>query len=122
MIIVPELARIEETFHDLPARICSRIRSPRGDLSSIHEELEKVPLAIGRGPFLDVVSNPETRPCKSVSKASKHRAGRQEVYQERTECRRRQRTLSQGDDLLCCLTQRKEESSQGSVARRVICK
>jgi hypothetical protein len=61
MFVVPVLARFEQAFHDLPTGMRSRVRAPCRNLSSIHAQLEVVPLRMCRRRFVEAVSNPETR-------------------------------------------------------------
>jgi hypothetical protein len=37
VFVIPKVARVEEAFHNLPARVFSRMRTPCRDLPPVHE-------------------------------------------------------------------------------------
>jgi hypothetical protein len=71
VLVIPVVAGFEEALHDLSAGMRPCVCAPRRDLSSIHAQLEVVPLRMGRGRFGDAVPNPEACSYELMSSSSR---------------------------------------------------
>ena len=59
-LVIPPIAGLKETSHNLASRLRPGIRPPRRDMSAIHEELEVIPLRVRGSGLDDAISNPES--------------------------------------------------------------
>jgi hypothetical protein len=62
-LVIPPIAGLKETSHNLAGGLRPRIRPPRRDVPAIHEELEVIPLRVRGSCLNDAISNPESSAC-----------------------------------------------------------
>jgi hypothetical protein len=62
-LVIPPIAGLKETSHNLACGLRPRIRPPRRDVPAIHEELEVIPLRVRGSCLDDAISNPESSAC-----------------------------------------------------------
>jgi hypothetical protein len=62
-LVIPPIAGLKQTSHNLASRLRPGIRPPRRDVSAIHEEFEVIPLRVRGSCLDDAISNPESSAC-----------------------------------------------------------
>ena len=108
-LVIPPIAGLKETSHNLASGLRPRIRPPRRDVPAIHEELEVIPLRVRGSCLYDAISNPESSACDVSATYDTKILW---TYQELKGYRQTPLTVYQASDRLCYQKTLKEESNR----------